>query len=175
MSKLMLALGSFTMGAMLGIMASGRASILAQKSQPRSFVEEGMVPTVPPLRHNVLIGAHVGSGFITPLDGLECENCTFDNAAIEYGGGAFHLTNTTFSGTVNVQLTGAAANTFAFLKYLNGISGPAPLSGVPSPTPNPKLPPKPLPSKPPPNKPLRHSVTVTGTVKDSVGSVFGQK
>lgn len=187
MSKFALVVGSFTLGAIFGAMSSGHIGAASASAQlpelpapqqqgplQQSFTSD-LAPRVPPLKHNRLIQVHIGNGFVTPLDGLECESCTFDNPVLEYGGGAFDLKDTTFKGQVTIQYTGAAANTIALIGYMNGISAPRPSAAVnPKVTPKP-LPPKPLPPKPPRNKPFRHSVTVTGTVKDSVSSVFGQQ
>jgi len=67
------------------------------------------------------------------LDGLECHNCEFDNAKLRYSGGAFNLENVKFSGTTSVELGGAAANTIAFLEFLNSLSVGIPVA---SPTAN---------------------------------------
>ena len=57
------------------------------------------------------------------LDGLNCEDCQFDNAQLRYGGGVVNLKGSTFSGTTELQLEGAAANTVALLEFLRAIPG----------------------------------------------------
>lgn len=55
------------------------------------------------------------------LDGLNCEDCQFNNAGLRYGGGVLNLKGSTFSGTTELQLEGAAANTIALLEFLKAI------------------------------------------------------
>jgi hypothetical protein len=57
------------------------------------------------------------------LDGLNCENCEFKDARLRYGGGVLSLKGSTFSGTTELQLEGAAANTIAVLEFLKAIPG----------------------------------------------------
>lgn len=56
------------------------------------------------------------------LDGFHCENCTFEDAVLEYSGGAFNLQNLKLSGTTMLRLTGAAANTVSVLGWLSAVS-----------------------------------------------------
>ncbi len=65
------------------------------------------------------------------LDGLDCHNCTFANAKLRYSGGAFNFENVNFSGTTQLVLEGAAANTLAFLRFLNSLSTGIPLASPP--------------------------------------------
>jgi hypothetical protein len=64
------------------------------------------------------------------LDGLDCRGCTFNDANLEYGGGAFNLESPRFSGTTTLRLTGAAANTVALLKLFEDVDRDLP--GLPA-------------------------------------------
>jgi hypothetical protein len=55
------------------------------------------------------------------LDGLNCTDCSFDNAVLLYGGGAVDIKGSKFSGTTELRLEGAAANTITLLEFLNVI------------------------------------------------------
>jgi hypothetical protein len=66
------------------------------------------------------------------LDGFDCRHCVFKDVRLGYGGGAYHLEDATFSGTTSLVLTGAAANTVAFLQFMQGIAKGLP--GVPAPS-----------------------------------------
>jgi hypothetical protein len=58
------------------------------------------------------------------LDGLDCRSCAFKDARLVYGGGPFNLEDARFSGKVSLQLTGAAANTVAMLKFVGLLEQP---------------------------------------------------
>lgn len=75
------------------------------------------------------------------LDGFDCRDCTFKDVELTYSGGAYHLENAKFSGTTRLVLTGAAANTLAFVQFMQDIASGLP--GVP----------------PPPNKPIERKAT----------------
>ena len=82
---------------------------------------KGAVPVVPNiLKTPVFTGFQATSG-TQALDSLDCRDCFFDNATLTYGGGAFNLVGLKMTGTTTVKLTGAAANTYAFLKFMDRI------------------------------------------------------
>jgi hypothetical protein len=148
MSKVMLALGSFIVGACcaFAISAGIQTSTWAQPSGPVSVFggrgvtalsATGTIPKVPGL-----IGVKMSNMDFPPaqfqqLDGLDCERCTFHAPLLAYGGGAFKLVDTTFDGVVEVRLMGAALNTFQLLKMFGAFkqskpSGPPPLFTPPT-------------------------------------------
>ena len=94
-----------------------------------------------------------------PLDGLDCETCSFEDALLVYGGGPFRLGNATFKGRVGVQLVGAAANTVALLQLIAALKQND--SKVPQPQSN-----KPIRKqaqvKRPPNKPIAFGAPFIG-------------
>ncbi len=47
---------------------------------------------------------------IIMLDGLKCTKCSFKNLTLVYSGGKYELKDATFSGTIVVELHGAAEN-----------------------------------------------------------------
>jgi len=47
---------------------------------------------------------------ILMLDGLKCTKCSFKNLTLVYSGGQYELKDATFSGTIVVELHGAAEN-----------------------------------------------------------------
>ena len=55
------------------------------------------------------------------LDGMICDECTFKDSKLVYGGGAFALKNVSFSGETRVEFTGAAANTLTMLRFLKAM------------------------------------------------------
>lgn len=61
------------------------------------------------------------SGGTMRLDGLDCRKCILDEAHLIYGGGAFNLEGTTFSGTATIEYTGAAANTLAMVQLMHSL------------------------------------------------------
>lgn len=138
MSKITVALSSFTLG-MLIMFAAGRfgnqTSTFAQsKPQPTFSVSEGSEPTIPPLRSNVFHGASL-NGVKQPLDGFECEQCTFRNVTFTYAGGAVRLVNPKIDGPFTLELKGPAANALGVIQYLQAIGGqrkPAPAPIVPN-------------------------------------------
>jgi len=75
------------------------------------------------------MGAHVSSfsvrGFVQPLDGLDCENCEFQNVVFTYGGGLFECRNCTVS-SGGLVLKGAALNTYRTLQFFGVIPTPPP-------------------------------------------------
>src|SRR5438477_11575410 len=109
MSKITVAVGSFIAGiasVLLFLMLSGsHTSTLAQ-----AVVNSGAEPSVPSLLGNVFTGAQI-SGGTQPLDGFECDGCTFKDVTFTYAGGAARITNPKFSGATRLVLKGAAANT----------------------------------------------------------------
>jgi hypothetical protein len=94
-----------------------------------------VVPTVPPLPNIILHGGKF-TGVPQVLDGMDCTQCEFNDAALMYGGGAFRLQDIKVSGTTHLTLIGAAANTVALLNFLNGVE-----QGVPAP---PSIPEQPI-------------------------------
>jgi hypothetical protein len=63
----------------------------------------------------------VGQAFehqILILDGMKCTGCSFKNLSLLYSGGTYDLTDATFSGTIAVELHGAAQNGASILTTL---------------------------------------------------------
>jgi len=156
MSKITVALGSFTLGAVCSFLLLGSQTVtLAQSSAQTPS------PT-PPAAHcvfNNITAQGVGGkvfdfhaepsvpGFgppvctakiedsTQPLDGLNCTDCAFTNATLEYSGGPYNLVRASFAGTTQIVLKGAAANTVAILPLLQAIT-----AGSAEPPPNPNRP-----------------------------------
>lgn len=120
MSKVMLALGSFIVGACCAsILSFGiQTSIWAQPSPPLGIsIGNGLVPVVPPLSGESS-NSTFGNGTSIGLDGFNCEHCTFENMTFIYGGGAFNIPQFTFVGQTRVIVKGAAQNTVQLLALL---------------------------------------------------------
>jgi hypothetical protein len=137
MSKVTLALGSFIFGFFASWLLSGtRPSVLAQTREPEhhgiNLEREPVVPGLGPHITNSTV-----SGSLQAIDGLDCDGCKFSDVTLEYSGGAFTLTNFSFSGPIRVNLRGAAANTLAFIQFLNALKAsqqpkqPAPGKPIP--------------------------------------------
>lgn len=145
MSKITLALGSFTVGLLLGSLFLGSHTITFAQTPsspptspptPRKYpfvdmtidattskapaVEMGKEPSVPGLGPPFL-RLHVKGGQ-QALDGLDCDDCEFTGGTLLYSGGAVRLGNPTFNGIVRVELVGPAANTAALLPLLLSIT-----------------------------------------------------
>lgn len=157
MSKVILALGSFMVGAcsVFFMFSGSHPSILEHPVLAQSMIGTRGVPVVPPL------GGLVEDGSFTAapqtLDGLNCVRCSFDNATLTYGGGTFKLTDCKFEGTTRVFLSGAAANTLAVLPLLEAIAqGGAPKAPVPQ-------------------KPIEKEATAKQLLTVSFDSPYGQK
>ena len=138
MSKLMLAVGSFILGAisMFVAVTGSQAVIWAQSpaasssssesyASPEMISIDARVPRVPdiPVRFANL---SFPSNQSEHLDGLSCTDCEFSGPLLIYGGGEYQLINATFAkGTIRVQLVGAAQNTFNLLKQLGFLRQPS--------------------------------------------------
>jgi hypothetical protein len=122
MSKITLAFGSFIVGLAVGSVFLGSHTVaLAQSpSTPSVGIRLHMEPTIPGLGPELKQGHIIG--YRQPLDGLNCEDCEFTNAVIQYSGGAVRLVRPVFGGTIRVELTGAAANTAALMPLLTAIA-----------------------------------------------------
>ena len=106
--------------------------LVALKGSPVDIEIEGAVPSFISLERTLIFKRYVLENGTQHLDGFDCRECTFKNVALQYGGGAYHLENAKFSGTTSISLTGAAANTVAFLRFLQSIGRGIP--GVSFPT-----------------------------------------
>lgn len=152
MSKIAVALLAFISGACMSWLLTGRVAVAStstgsnnQKPQrstitrsafgniPGGIVIEGAIPVFRALETTPIFTEVLVFNTKQSLDGFECHKCEFDNAELRYSGGAFNLEEVKFSGTTRVELSGAAANTVAFLKLLNGLSNGA---ATASPAPN---------------------------------------
>ena len=138
MSKVMLALGSFIVGACCASIVSVgiQTSTLAQSSPPSgpvpaTVIGNGLVAVVPPLSSRSA-DSTFGGNMTMGLDGLNCEHCTFKNATFIYGGGAFNIPQFTFVGQTTVITKGAAQNTVQLLTLL-GMLGQKPAPSGPPP------------------------------------------
>jgi hypothetical protein len=96
---------------------------------------EGAQPSFLPIDRTPIFNNYTLANESQQLDGFDCRGCTFRDVELTYSGGAYHIENARFSGTTRLVLTGAAANTLAFLQFMQGIASGLP--GVP-----------PLPNKP---------------------------
>ena len=140
MTKVALALGSFTVGAVLGslflgIHTSTSAQALSSDKHPYDLVEitDGVpapteaigtipngVPQVPPILIRVS-RLKITNGGVQTIDGMLCDDCEFNNATIKYSGGAYSVARSKFTGKTTFLVSGAAANTLAFLRLMDAI------------------------------------------------------
>jgi hypothetical protein len=126
MSKVTVALASFIVGActmflFLELSGSHTSTFAQAPNEARILVVEGAEPVIPPWR-GMTVEDNVFSGVTQQLDGVSCIDCTFDNATLEYAGGAYALIRPKFSGPIRINFKGAAANAInlqAFLASLN--------------------------------------------------------
>jgi len=158
MSRIILALASFMVGACSMALFGNHTSMAAQEPAPhltpppeptgcgvKGFTADGGTPgsqnrlirvrdaspTVPGMSQKIC-GALLSNG-TQSLDGLNCADCTFTGVSLEYSGGAYSLENAHFGGVTQIVLKGAAANTVAILPLLQAISsGQAPEQPAPN-------------------------------------------
>lgn len=97
----------------------------------------GAEPVVP--RMGVKLKSVTIAGFTQPLDGVDCEECTFKNLVLTYSGGSFRLVKPRFE-NVSIELKGAAKNTVALLDFIRVITSPPPPKQLPDPKANPMVP-----------------------------------
>ncbi len=158
MSKIMLAFGSFIVGAsVMFLMLSGsHTSTFAQVlGGPGGVLVSAEVPTVPPA--NLHFSKATWSGLVQQLDGVDCTDCVFNNVSFTYGGGAFNFNNVAISKNFRLTLTGAAANTIILLRILEAISAAKP------------------PIPPQPQTPIQRTAIAKQTVTISLASPYGFK
>jgi len=126
MSKVMLALGSFIVGACSMLLALSfihtPTRVHADQGPPPTIDIVGVEPKVPPLMAK-FVGGGIG-GALQPLDGLDCEGCVIKPDVLTYGGGAFRCVNCIVSAKHGLTLKGAALNTFNLLRLLGVIPSP---------------------------------------------------
>lgn len=154
------ALGSFTLGAVVMFFWGNHTSTSPQSVFAQAPLRvEGAVPIVPPLRHIGVGGHGTVANTEYAVDGLETSGLKFVNVTFMYGGGAYKLANVTVTPPVNIQLTGAAANTFAFLTSFG-------LIGCPSAQPKrPQI---------DPNKPILRTIDLSEPIMRDLISPYGQ-
>jgi hypothetical protein len=162
-----LVLLSFGAG-MLFASAINHTSAVAQQPTPEKqssapvFVNaEGAVPVVPAIRFCCFTGSLTGdpkNPMVHKVDGTGCVGCSFTNVKFEYGGGAFRLENASVSGTVSIELVGAAANTATFLNLFGMLGCPA----------------QPKPKQFDPNKPIIKTASLKEPELITVSSPYGQ-
>jgi len=154
MSKVTVALGSFTLGVLIMFLFGNHTSIFVQSASAQKMIALAGEPTIPPLHGT--ISSVVIENFTQPLDGLDCKDCVFKNVTFEYSGGAYKLVNAHISTPMHVVLKGAAANTvglLAFVESLNASTKPKPLQ---------------------PNAPLFRTAENTQTITVDFISPYGQ-
>lgn len=145
MSRVILALGSFAVGAVstlfissLLVPTSTRVHAQEQQTSPLAAAEQSFIvdpatgkltpfsfkpaePVVPTSATSFT----VGFGFTgrVPLDGFTCDSCTLLNADLTYAGGVYSLRHARLS-IRSFTLKGAALNTFNMLRLLGIIPSP---------------------------------------------------
>jgi hypothetical protein len=109
----------FVLGALvMSILFGNQTTTLVHSAVGILF--EGFEPVVPPLKGMAIKSNRFLDGSSLALDGAECSDCTFSgNITLLYSGGNFALKDAKFeNANVNVELRGAAVNTFILLRYL---------------------------------------------------------
>lgn len=123
MNRVLLALGSFVIGACFSFAASSliHASTRAQR---QGLVVEGAEPVVPPIKffgRETRIG-----GDVQALDGISCDGCEIAASKITYAGGAASFKNCRIVSVLPIELKGAAENTRQFLMMVGALPKPQP-------------------------------------------------
>jgi len=134
MSRIMLALGSFVLGAFCSSLLGSQTSMIVHRgfaftqtnsSPPTAFkIGTGAVPTVPPLSPPLTDDIFADNQGETRLDSLNCVRCSFSNIDFVYGGGLFLCDGCKIGKAKLVRLDGAALNTFRTLVLFGVIQLP---------------------------------------------------
>ncbi|MBZ5568869.1 MAG: hypothetical protein LAN64_13595 [Acidobacteriia bacterium] len=82
------------------------AGAIVTFAQQQPITTESCVVTPPP-RGQVEV---TFENKILVLDGLKCTSCSFKNVTLLYSGGQYELKDATFSGSIAIELHGAAEN-----------------------------------------------------------------
>jgi hypothetical protein len=158
MSKITVAFESFVAGAssvLLLFMLFGNHTSMFAQGPPIGIGVTGAEPTVPPL--GPLMSGVGLEAREQPLDGLNCEQCTFGDVTFTYGGGAVRLIEPELSGTIRLNLKGAAANTAVTIAFLQAM-----LQNQKPPAVN-------------PNKPIIKTATAKAVFRADLVTPYGQK
>lgn len=123
MSRLTIAAISFLAGAISMMIAVPRMSVLAQAGRHPPYVvgfekRAAFIPKLLPLQEQ----SNTFHAVNFYLDGQNSDHDTFQNVLIIYGGGPFRLNQASFTGNVEFQFTGAAANTVYLLKFIDAVN-----------------------------------------------------
>jgi hypothetical protein len=116
------ALCSFLLGLICASLGNHRiapSSVFAQVNAPStSLPRNPYIPLVPPFGRSLQEGnSHGGGDSLLMLDGKNSFREEFDDGTtIVYGGGSYNMQGAVFSGRINIELIGAAANTVKFLE-----------------------------------------------------------
>jgi hypothetical protein len=127
MRNVMVALGSFALGAVCMSLFGNQRSTFAQGPTTGALVRDSLaVPVVPPYRGTFLNEVTFTNGSRFAVDGILCKKCKFgSNAIFEYGGGEYRLEDINVLLPVSIDLTGAARNTAQFLATFGLLGCPA--------------------------------------------------
>jgi hypothetical protein len=164
--KLTIAFGSFMLGVFCTALGVGKSSPMAfartQESTPGRV--NSYIPVVVPLGtyNRSLSTGNVQMNQTVLIDGRNSVQEMFDNSTLVYGGGSFRMEDFLLTGTTNIQLIGAAANTAQFLEIFGLLNRAAPNS-----------PPSP-PQAPAMNTPI-HKTTKTTIKGDFVSPYDGKQ
>lgn len=112
------ALGFFVLGSAFTRFAAFYAPADAQTASAQTIMVDvkGAVPVVPTRPVAKAKGVIARRGDVLKLDGVNCVDCKITNGAVvQYGGGPFKLRNLWRTGSVTLELEGAALNTEALL------------------------------------------------------------
>jgi hypothetical protein len=132
MRNVILALGSFTLGAASMSVLGGPQALPVLRAQSINIPYKTAIPQVPPLEGTaMLLEGEMSQGTVLHLDGKLLHGSTYFSPTIVYGGGAYELLDSTISGPVKLQLVGAAANTAQLLATF-GFLGTPPSTSPPS-------------------------------------------
>ena len=121
MNRVVLALGSFLVGACFSFVASSfiHASTRAQR---QGVVLGGAEPVVPPIGFNGVESTIAGD--LQSLDGIACNRCVIAASVITYAGGLVNLTDCRVVSKAPITLKGAAENTLKFLMAIGAVTPP---------------------------------------------------
>jgi len=135
MSKITITFASFSLGVLTSffVFSGSQASIHAQAPSPQTPMPPPQalaplitggdgVPLVPPIKQHFNHFGLAVPGTAFGVDGTECNSCEFKGMILRYGGGNFQFTDFKFSGPVRFELTGAAANTVIFMRFIDALA-----------------------------------------------------
>jgi hypothetical protein len=125
MKTVILSAAAFLLGVVVSPLMRTNASAMALPYQGSTVNSQRAIPQVPEVGLTDLTRVTSDRDHALQLDGMNCTSCVVGEGSIlRYYGGAFQIVDLGAHGPVNLDLEGAAKNTFILLSALRMIGCP---------------------------------------------------